>query len=85
MKDIEHFFFCIPLKQLRAKSTGCLKKLSFTKLSFWRSCFQKGRNIYDICDKSGNAQFGKTQFLDTLYILILLWRESHYSPYLRPT
>ena len=38
------------------------KKLSFTKLSFWRSCFQLGRNTYDICDKSGNAQFGKTQF-----------------------
>ena len=36
------------------------KKLSFTKLSFWRSCFQLGRNTYDICDKS--AQFGKTQF-----------------------
>ena len=41
---------------------GCLKKLSFTKLNFWRSCFQLGRNTYDICDKSGNAQFGKTQF-----------------------
>ena len=60
--------------------------MSFTKFSFWRSCFQKGRSTYDICDKSGNAQFGKTQFfLDTLYILILPWRETHYSSYLRPT
>ena len=25
-------------------STGCLKKLSFTKLSIWRSCCQLGRN-----------------------------------------
>ena len=41
---------------------GVSKKLSFSKLSFWRSCFQMGRNTYDICDKSGNAQFGKTQF-----------------------
>ena len=38
------------------------KKLSFTKLSFWRTCFQLGRNTYDICDKSWNAQYGKTQF-----------------------
>ena len=41
------------------------KKLSFTKLSFWRSCFQMGRNTYDICDKSGKVQFGKTQFFET--------------------
>ena len=54
--------FFVFLKQLRANSTGCLKKLSFTKLSFWRSCFQLGRNTYDNCDKSGDAQFGKTQF-----------------------
>ena len=43
------------------------KKLSFTKLSIWRSSFQFGRNTYDIRDKSGNTQFGKTQlFWDTL-------------------
>ena len=41
---------------------GVSKKLSFTKLTFWRSCFKLGRNTYDICDKSGNAQFSKTQF-----------------------
>ena len=44
------------------------KKTEFCQLSFWRSCFQLGRNTYDICDKSGNAQFGKTHFFwDTLY------------------
>ena len=48
------------------------KKLSFTKLSFWRFCFQLGRNTYDICDKSGNAQFGKTQFLETSCIIAYL-------------
>ena len=48
------------------KGTRCLrKKPSFTKLSFWRSCFQLGRNTHDMCDKSGNAQFGKTQFIET--------------------
>ena len=47
---------------ISANYTGCQKRLSFTKLSFWRSCFQLGRNTYDICDKSGNAQFSKTQF-----------------------
>ena len=42
--------------------------MSFTKLSFWRSCFQLKENTYDTCDKSGNAQFGKAQlFWDTLY------------------
>ena len=38
------------------------KKLSFTKLSIWRSCCQLGRNTYGIRGKSANAQFGKTQF-----------------------
>ena len=47
------------------------KKTEFYQIALWRSCFQLGRNTYDICDKSGNAQFGKTQFfLDTLYIPI---------------
>ena len=61
MKDI-NLFFCTLLKQLPAKRTGRLKKLGFTKLSFRRSCFQKGRYTYDIFDTFGNAQFGKTQF-----------------------
>ena len=37
----------------------------FTKLSTWRSCGQWGRNTSDIRGKSANAQFGKTQFLQT--------------------
>ena len=41
------------------------KEVSFTKFSFWRSCFQLKRNTYGICGKSGNAQFGKTQFFET--------------------
>ena len=50
-------------------STGCLKKLSFAKLSIWRSCCQLGRNAYDIIGKTANAQFSQTQFFcDTLYI-----------------
>ena len=40
---------------------GVSKKLSFTKLSIWRSCCQLGRNTYDIRDKSANAQISKTQ------------------------
>ena len=40
---------------------GVSKKLSFTKWSIWRSSFQFERNTYDIRDKSGNTQFGKTQ------------------------
>ena len=35
---------------------------SFTKLGIWGSCWQLGRNTYDICGKSANTQFGKTQF-----------------------
>ena len=43
--------------------TGCLKKeLTFTTLSIQRCCCQLGRNTYDICGKSANAKFGKTQF-----------------------
>ena len=43
--------------------TGCLKKeLTFTTLSIRRYCCQLGRNTYDICGKSANAQFGKAQF-----------------------
>ena len=41
---------------------GVSKKLSFAKLSIWRSCCQLRRNKYDIRGKSANAQFGKTQF-----------------------
>ena len=42
-------------------ATGCLKKMSFTKLSIRRSYCQLERNTYDIGGKSANAQFGKTQ------------------------
>ena len=41
---------------------GVSKKLSFGKLSIWRSCCKLERNTSDICGKSANAQFGKTQF-----------------------
>ena len=50
---------------LKRKNTGCLKKLTFAKLSIWRSCCQLGRNTYDFQRKSANAQFGKTQFFLT--------------------
>ena len=58
----------------REKNTGCMKKLSFAKLSIWRSCCQFGRNTYDILSKSENAQIGKTQFFRhpvCSYILLL--------------
>ena len=46
---------------------GVSKKLSFTKSSICRSCFQLEKNTDDIRGKSANAQFGKTHFfLDTL-------------------
>ena len=62
LKEIKNLFlgtlsFC--------KGTGCLKKLSFMRLSIWRSCFQLGRSTDDIHDKSANASFGKTQFFET--------------------
>ena len=38
------------------------KKLSFVKLSIWRSCCHLGRNTYDILGKSKNAHFGKAHF-----------------------
>ena len=42
-------------------------------MSFWRPCFQLGRNPYDICDKSGYASFSKTHFFwDTQDSLKLL-------------
>ena len=44
------------------QNTGCLKKLSFARLSIWRSCCHLGWNTYDIRGKSANAQFGKTHF-----------------------
>ena len=33
-------------KYLKEENTGCLKKLSFSKLSIWRSCCQMGRIIW---------------------------------------
>ena len=41
------------------------KKTEFYQ-SFWRFCFQLGRNTHKYHDKSGNAQLGKPQFFWTL-------------------
>ena len=52
------------------------KKLSFTKLSIWRSCCQLGRNTYDVHGKSANAEFGKTQFFEapcTAVWFVIMW------------
>ena len=58
-------FFCmwheLSFLQVMQIVTGCLKKLSFAKLSIWRSSCQLGGNTYDICGKSANAHIGKTE------------------------
>ena len=68
------------------------KKLSFTKLNIWRYRCQLGRNTYDICGKSANAQFGKTQFFETPCITKWMWslslhlhpRQSYFFPHILP-
>ena len=49
------FFYCYS-----NIGTGWLKKAEFYQIELLESCFQLGRNTYDICDKYGNAQFGIT-------------------------
>ena len=70
--------FAAGLGQIVPKTTQCIrptkylkiyyrvsKKMSFAKLSIWRSCCQLRRYTYDILCKYTDAQFGKTRFFET--------------------